>query len=257
MSADPQQNDADWNLFSKGDIPKLVQQKWCVVTPSSLDFIQKLMHLDPAKRMSIADALHHEWLADPIAPVPAPRDLLTQNSKETKEETRPLENDGYSEHPNGQVLDPVPAQQVPSWPPAVTPNATKNGNRQGIAQRTRSPLRSVSPRTAPAQAQTLDQRAPPLPPGTRSVRQLHQMPTPSLSIRTQSPAPLPGAAPASNLPPRLLRGLSPSSSMQRVANMAPQLRSPVPQRDGQATDDSIDRSRDWVFRSNLDIRAGE
>ncbi|CAK0831969.1 unnamed protein product, partial [Prorocentrum cordatum] len=68
LSADPKQQDPDWLLFRRGDYGSLLQQKHCACSQMALDFILRLMHLDPSKRMSIADALGHAWLADPRIP---------------------------------------------------------------------------------------------------------------------------------------------------------------------------------------------
>lgn len=78
MSADPQQQDADWLLFQQGEYAKLFQNK-LLFSRTGLDFIFRLLQLEPSQRMSIADSLEHAWLADPkIMPVIAPKELLPE-----------------------------------------------------------------------------------------------------------------------------------------------------------------------------------
>ncbi|CAE8612293.1 unnamed protein product [Polarella glacialis] len=79
MSADPAQKDADWLLFQNGQFDKLFQTKEPVCSPAGIDFIFRLLQLEPSKRMSIADARNHAWLADPkVPPVMAPKELLPE-----------------------------------------------------------------------------------------------------------------------------------------------------------------------------------
>jgi hypothetical protein len=80
MSADPAQQDADWLLFQQGDFASLFQQKSNLCSPIGLDFIFRLLNIDPSHRMSIADALNHQWLKDPkISPVLAPKEFLPES----------------------------------------------------------------------------------------------------------------------------------------------------------------------------------
>jgi len=79
MSADPAQQDSDWLLFQQGDFATLFQQKCNLCSPTGLDFIFRLLQIEPRRRMSIADALNHSWLADAtIGPVLAPKDVLAE-----------------------------------------------------------------------------------------------------------------------------------------------------------------------------------
>jgi serine/threonine protein kinase len=81
MSADPAQQDSDWLLFQQGDFATLFQQKCNLCSPTGLDFIFRLLQIEPRRRMSIADALNHSWLADQsIAPVLAPKEVLAEMS---------------------------------------------------------------------------------------------------------------------------------------------------------------------------------
>jgi len=80
MSADPQQQDADWLLFQQGEYHALFQQKSNLCSQRGLDFIFRLLQLEPSRRMSVADALEHAWLTDPkILPVLAPKELLPES----------------------------------------------------------------------------------------------------------------------------------------------------------------------------------
>lgn len=80
MSADPAQQDADWLLFQQGDLTTLFQQKSNLCSPRGLDFIFRLLQIEPHLRMSVTDALSHPWLTDPkIVPVVASKDLLPEH----------------------------------------------------------------------------------------------------------------------------------------------------------------------------------
>jgi len=156
MSADPAQQDSDWLLFQQGDFAQLFQQKCNLCSPTGLDFIFRLLQIEPRRRMSIADALNHPWLADQsIAPVLAPKDILAEMSMFGVMDNRPLEvvdgydgdqvqnnantqnislvNDGglspsggtsYSP-PTGKPLSGMPYGQsndLPTWAAAANPN---------------------------------------------------------------------------------------------------------------------------------------
>mmetsp|Transcript_80128 Transcript_80128/g.166734 ORF Transcript_80128/g.166734 Transcript_80128/m.166734 type:complete len:722 (-) Transcript_80128:101-2266(-) len=57
-----QDQDPDWKLFAAGDFNTLFRSKSVRISAKCGDFITKLMHLDPSKRMSVKEALQHEWL---------------------------------------------------------------------------------------------------------------------------------------------------------------------------------------------------
>lgn len=79
MSADPSQKDADWALFRQDPVAHL-RQKGNLCSDTGLDFLFKLLQIEPSRRMSIDEALRHAWLAEPnIAPVPAPIELLPES----------------------------------------------------------------------------------------------------------------------------------------------------------------------------------
>jgi len=83
MSADPAQQDPDWQLFQQGDFATLFKHKNNLCSPTGLDFIFRLMQIEPRRRLSITDALSHPWLMDPkICPVLAPKDLLEPDENE-------------------------------------------------------------------------------------------------------------------------------------------------------------------------------
>lgn len=86
MSADPQQKDADWLLFQQGEYTTLFQQKSNLCSRTGLDFIFRLLQLEPSRRMSVTDALEHKWLADPkVMPVLAPKELLPESLRNRRE----------------------------------------------------------------------------------------------------------------------------------------------------------------------------
>lgn len=37
-------------------------EKWKQISPLAMDFIQRILEVDPAKRMSASEALQHKWL---------------------------------------------------------------------------------------------------------------------------------------------------------------------------------------------------
>jgi len=88
MSADPVQQDADWLLFQNGEFATLFQQKSNLCSPTGLDFIFRLLQIEPRRRMSITDALGHKWLKDPkILPVLASKELLPEALLDHDEDT--------------------------------------------------------------------------------------------------------------------------------------------------------------------------
>jgi len=110
MSADPAQQDSDWLLFQQGDFATLFQQKCNLCSPTGLDFIFRLLQIEPRRRMSIGDALNHHWLSDQsICPVIAPKDVLAEMSMYgVIDNNRPLEVvDGY----DGDQLQGIATQQ--------------------------------------------------------------------------------------------------------------------------------------------------
>jgi len=50
------------------DEPSFADDKWGHISDDGVDFVRQLLHKDPAKRMSAADALSHPWLADLVDP---------------------------------------------------------------------------------------------------------------------------------------------------------------------------------------------
>jgi len=80
MSADPAQQDSDWLLFQNGNFAALYEQKCKLCSPIGLDFISRLLEIEPGRRMSIAEALNHPWLNDAyVAPVLGTADVLVES----------------------------------------------------------------------------------------------------------------------------------------------------------------------------------
>ncbi|CAJ1456665.1 unnamed protein product, partial [Effrenium voratum] len=89
MSADPSQKDADWHLFKNGKFDELFKTKSPNFSPTGIDFIFKLLQLEPSKRMSIADCCKHAWLADPsVPPMLVPKELLPEAVRKSMEEEK-------------------------------------------------------------------------------------------------------------------------------------------------------------------------
>lgn len=85
MSADPAQQDSDWTLFEQGHYMALFSQKSKVCSYTALDFIFRLMQLEPSRRMSVVDALDHAWLTDAkICPVLAPQEFWPESLQKSR-----------------------------------------------------------------------------------------------------------------------------------------------------------------------------
>jgi len=116
QSADPKELDPDWNLFAKSDFQKLFRQKDVRLSATCVDFILKLLRRDPSERMSLSEALDHQWLSSCNQPVQAPRDL-----REIALRPRP---------PRSQPLPPTPIHEQASNAQdssAVKPSTASSG----------------------------------------------------------------------------------------------------------------------------------
>lgn len=166
MSADPQQGDADWLMFKNGKVNELFIAKSAACSDVGQDFMLQLLRLDPRKRMSIADACQHPWLADDrIPPVPAqkaddktpkPRTSAASVSKASTSAPREL----ISSMPSGSsVSSSSPtgisavvaagtsssrrgSQDLPSWSAAPSIGTSPLGHPMSPMLRVRSPMRS-------------------------------------------------------------------------------------------------------------------
>lgn len=89
MSADPVQKDSDWHLFRNNKFDELFKTKVPNFSATGIDFIFKLMQMEPSKRMSIADCCKHAWLSDGnVPPVMAPKEHLSEELRAKLEEER-------------------------------------------------------------------------------------------------------------------------------------------------------------------------
>lgn len=89
MSADPAQKDVDWQLFRSGKFDELFKTKTPNFSAVGIDFIFKLMQMEPSKRMSIAEACKHAWLADTgVPPMMAPKEMLPEELRKKLEEEK-------------------------------------------------------------------------------------------------------------------------------------------------------------------------
>jgi len=134
MSADPQQQDADWLLFQQGEYGALFQQKSNLCSQTGLDFIFRLLRIEPKKRMSIAEALNHAWLADPkIAPVMAPKELLPDTLRKNAEKQ---ETEASSKETEAGTHSPVVggAGATPGLSSSLVPCSTSSATVSGTSQ---------------------------------------------------------------------------------------------------------------------------
>lgn len=269
MSADPTQQDADWLLFQSGDYTTLFQQKSNLCSHTGLDFIFRLLQLEPSRRMSIQDALDHAWLQDPkICPVPAPKELLPEPKKAAPEAQAPArekeqhiqsQSQSQPQHhatrglikvgggspgvsadvPGAKAVPSVPAwapsgsAELPTWASATTSPHTP-------MTRLRSPMRSprgsvpmaVQPRIVQQDRRSRGRQMQPGPGGRQYI-----------VATNHSPAPM-GAMPTSPVH-RAVRTASPLQSSPDP-NVRAAVLQPSPSHDGKI--DEAARSRAWVFR---------
>jgi serine/threonine protein kinase len=86
-SADPAQQDPDFQLLQQGDYATLFERKSCHCSHAAFDFIIRLLQVDPSKRMSVTEALEHAWLRDArISPLQAPEELLPESVRRRRDE---------------------------------------------------------------------------------------------------------------------------------------------------------------------------
>mmetsp|Transcript_47511 Transcript_47511/g.122760 ORF Transcript_47511/g.122760 Transcript_47511/m.122760 type:complete len:726 (-) Transcript_47511:126-2303(-) len=269
MSADPAQQDADWLLFQQGNYTTLFQQKTNLCSHTGLDFIFRLLQLEPSRRMSIQDALGHAWLADPkICPVIAPKVLWPESllkaakAKEApapkpKEKEQPSVNMGGTQRATGTLSPGVSADvssaklsgpslpawsapggssELPTWPGA-------NQSPHTPMARLRSPVRS--PRSSvpmagvvgPQHRVVADRR------GRGRTMQMGPAGRQYVVATNHSPAPV-GAMPTSPMH----RG-SPRAASPLQSPTDPSLRAGVLQPSMSHNDkDEAGRSRAWAFR---------
>mmetsp|Transcript_43582 Transcript_43582/g.100437 ORF Transcript_43582/g.100437 Transcript_43582/m.100437 type:complete len:717 (-) Transcript_43582:69-2219(-) len=111
MSADPAQQDSDWLLFRQRDFNTLFKKKNNLCSPTGLNFIFRLLQIDPKRRLSVTDALNHPWLADQnVKPVLAPKELLPENLQKKLSEAQkevPLEPGPRGRGAHGASCSPL------------------------------------------------------------------------------------------------------------------------------------------------------
>jgi len=201
LSADPAQQDADWLLFENGEAERLLHLKGTLLSEKCTDFILRLLQLDPAKRMSMLEALDHEWLKDgALRPMYAPKDLwplekvsampsLTNGTHELSAapSTEPppppvrMEQGSSAVHSNGPgpaprlgYVGPIaksgaapPGQAPPSWKVAPSRSESPSISRAGLMPSLLSPYR---PSAATIQVRNGSPGAPAAPAGLVQVR---------------------------------------------------------------------------------------
>lgn len=188
MSADPAQQDADWLLFQQGDFTTLFQQKSNLCSATALNFIFRLLQIEPNRRMSVTDSINHPWLADPIPPVMAAEELLPESLRKGKWEQEPApvkDSESIAPSPSSKTvsggtiapnsgsatmsLTSVPQGSTLSWSasgsnvlPTWNTATIHNGSGQSPVLRVRSPPRSprLSGHAALAPRMPTDRRRP-------------------------------------------------------------------------------------------------
>jgi len=130
LSCNPSENDTDWLLFQNSEFDVLFRRKSNLCKPDALDFIFRLLQIEPRRRMSINDALNHKWLANPsIPPVLAPKEMLPEPAQKSQRVAEPEaagirsppSNNGVAAAPR---IEPVPtssegrqlpSNELPTW----------------------------------------------------------------------------------------------------------------------------------------------
>eukprot|EP00930_Biecheleria_cincta_P012471 TRINITY_DN1162_c0_g1_i1.p1 TRINITY_DN1162_c0_g1~~TRINITY_DN1162_c0_g1_i1.p1 ORF type:complete len:775 (+),score=112.63 TRINITY_DN1162_c0_g1_i1:111-2435(+) len=178
MSADPAQKDADWILFQNRKFDELFKTKPPAFSSSGIDFIFRLLQLQPEKRMSIADACNHAWLTEKVPQMIAPKEhwpeelRRPQNEGEGHAEPRrsaaasgalPAGTLPAGTTPAAFVAGPAmrASPDLPSWSAAPAQHSVTAASQMGYPMtpmmRVRSPMRS--PRQSAAQPLPVDRRS--------------------------------------------------------------------------------------------------
>lgn len=248
MSADPAQQDADWLLFQQGDFTTLFQQKSNLCSATGLDFIFRLLQMEPNRRMSVTDSLNHPWLADPtIAPVMAAEELLPESLRKSKvwdQETTPVKDtESMGQSPSSKTVTGATAAPgngsanlsltgvstggtiawsgsagnvLPTWNAATT---NYNGSGQSPMLRVRSPPRSprLSGTTNLAPRMPTDRRRP------KAVG-----PGRAAYVIATAHSPPPGVAPAYQTVPQRTSATRTASPIQAQMLQSAMIRAPSP-----------------------------
>mmetsp|Transcript_69719 Transcript_69719/g.130146 ORF Transcript_69719/g.130146 Transcript_69719/m.130146 type:complete len:723 (-) Transcript_69719:74-2242(-) len=235
MSADPAQQDSDWLLFRQRDFDTLFRKKSNLCSPTGLDFIFRLLQIDPKRRLSVTDALNHPWLADPaIAPVLAPKELLPESlqkklvdaQKEAPVEPGPRGRGahGTSSSPTlrGSAFAKVDMEQRHANSPSPI------GSRLSLGDRDRRPHLKMAPGRL-AQVSTAHSPAPCLQGAGQYLPPVRRMPK-------RASSPLGGSS--TGVPGRPLSPLTPRSSGS------------LPQAQADGVFEEARRGRAWEFQSD-------
>jgi len=143
LSADPAQQDPDWDLFERAEIATLFRQKGTSCSQQCIDFILRLLLIDPKERMSVAEALQHEWLRDAhnVRPMYAPKEVLppgpyTPDHKtiDRHEESRRHGGGGREEQLHGRYPSPGEGVELAARPPKAGVGSPGGGGGGGGAQ---------------------------------------------------------------------------------------------------------------------------
>jgi len=137
LSADPAQQDPDWELFERSEFATLFRQKATSCSQECIDFILRLLVLDPKRRMTVHEALEHDWLKgsnskamfapqDQMPPPLTPDKILPPRQAATPE-TR-AEN-GYAPVRPPMALTPELRAPIVANPPEAGPVTPTTGGR--------------------------------------------------------------------------------------------------------------------------------
>lgn len=198
MSADA--SDPDWALFEAGNVATLFRQKVTFAcSQTCVDFMLRLLQINADRRMSVEDALKHDFLADSsIRPMYAPAEIVEQvreanaaappavpaEPPQPSERGRPCPENcqlarsetgdpavarGYGSASGGAPPAPdnasgssAPASCAPAGvaQAAARCRSSQRGCAAAIWKAPASPMRSESPRTAAVPGQSVAARPP-------------------------------------------------------------------------------------------------
>lgn len=187
QAADPTQPevDADFIRFREGKVSKFIRDRQIRISDDAVDFVLRLMELDPQRRMSPEEALSHKWLRGAARPMIASQQLILaeRNARQRADMKRPiLESQGARGRQRERPRSRAPPGVSPAPPEAApVPDAPVRNGPQGTLRSVRARSPQSSPRlSSPLVEAGSSARARAASPQVQSQR-VRGMPPPSTS----------------------------------------------------------------------------